>query len=545
MIFLIAIVLPGRQAKAQGSLPQALPGQDEVEDKGSTVNADKRMPVNSTVEFLKGYITSIAPEPATHREERHKEIARRRSGPVVIVHRGAWAFAPENTLEAYAAAMDYGADGCEIDIRRTADGVLVMFHDDGLDRMTDALGRINQYTYAELLQVKFRADYGAKKDTRIPTLAAVLELARQRAMLLHLDVKEPELEEDISKLLDAADVWDHIVEINADNATSLRNNPKVHRLAYKAFGWQEGRMDMNPEKVRDGLAKPGDMIMVDDPRVASNELRRKTLRVALSDSLRVPLPLPPSQSDPNTLSPAAYMQSLATRVDSRSLKELGKLIAADFPQRTDLEGGAAYQQQRMYRILERAWAAEKIGQLAEQTPHIIKLLEELAAHRSLHRDWAYQGLDGVMAIRTLGELGATQSVPFLVQTFITVDPELKKMVKPPDNYNYVWSDYRLKREIICVMGELPCEESKQFLRKYLAMDEETAGKFAPPLFEEATRALLHQQVTAEEVRGLLQSTNSSVRGTAILVCLNGRTDSHLSLLGKIIPWTRELPHAGK
>lgn len=184
---------------------------------------------------LQGHITSIPPESSEDREARHKRIAQRRSGPIVIVHRGAWAFAPENTLEAYAAAMDHGADGCEVDIRRTADGVLVMFHDDGLERMTDAFGPSNQYAYAELLAVKFRSVYGAKPDTRIPPLAAVLELARERAMLLHLDVKEPGLEEDIARLLDAADVWDHIVEINEGNATALRKNPHAHRLAYKAF----------------------------------------------------------------------------------------------------------------------------------------------------------------------------------------------------------------------------------------------------------------------------------------------------------------------
>ena len=49
-------------------------------------------------------------------------------------------------------------------------------------------------------------------------------------------------------------------------------------------------MDMNPEKVKDGLAKPGNMIMVDDPRVAARELKRKPLRVPLPDHLRAPLP---------------------------------------------------------------------------------------------------------------------------------------------------------------------------------------------------------------------------------------------------------------
>jgi hypothetical protein len=514
------------------------------------LKADATPGPTAIAESLKGYITSIPAESSEDRRARHEKIAQRRSAPIVMVHRGAWAFAPENTLEAYAAAIDCGADGCEIDIRRTADGVPVMFHDDGLDRMTDALGPVSQYTYAELLPVKFRSVYGARADTRIPTLAAVLELARQRAMLLHLDVKEPGLEEDIANLLDAADVWDHVVYINESNAAALRKDPKAHCLAYKAFGWQEGRMDMNPERVRDGLAKPGNMIMVDDPRVAARELKRNTLRVPLSDHLRAPLPpdLPAavaSQNGRDSFSPTAYLRSLAKRVDSRSLDDLGKLLAADFPQRTDLEGDAAHQQQRARGILERAWAAQQIGQLGTKSTRAVKLLEDLVAHRSLHRNFAYHGLDGAMAARALGVLGATESVPFLVRMFLVVDPDLKKMVKPPANYPYAWADYRLKREIICVLGELPCEESKKLLRDYLAMDEATAGRSASPLFEEATRAFLCQKATAEELQGLLRSTNSAIRGATILACLDDRKASRASSLAKIMPWTQELPQAGR
>ena len=521
-----------------------------VKRQRAAVEADKRAPANAAAEALSGHITSLPPESPEDRLARHKKIAQRRAGPIVIVHRGAWSLAPENTLEAYAAAMDHGADGCEIDIRRTADGVLVMLHDDGLERMTDALGPVDQYTYAELLGVRFRPGYRAKPDARIPTLAAVLELARQRAMLLHLDVKEPGLEDDIAKLLDAADAWDHIVEINTWNATTLRKNPKAQRLAYKAFGWQEGRMDMNPEKVRGGLAKPGNMIMVDDPRVAARELQRKTLRVPLSDQVRAQraacaLPTASSPTDASSFSVPAYLRSLAKQVDGRSLDALERLLAADFPHRMDLDGDAARQQQRARRILERAWAAEKIGQLGNKSARAVKALEAAVAQRSLHHDWAYRGLDGGMAARALGVLEATESVPFLVQTFLAVDPELKKLVKPPANYNYAWADSRLKREIICALGELPCEESANFLRKYLAMDEATAGKSAIPLFEEATQALLRQEITTGELEELLRSTNSTVRGAAILACLDDPTASHVSSLVKVMPWTQELPRAGQ
>jgi hypothetical protein len=309
-------------------------------------------------------------------------------------------------------------------------------------------------------------------------------------------------------------------------------------------------MDMNPEKVKDGLAKPGNMIMVDDPRVTACELKRTALRVPLSDKLRATWPpdrtaAAPPEGDRSSFSPAAYLRSLAGRVDSRSLDQLEKLLAADFPEPANLEGDAAHQQRRARRILQRAWAAEKIGQLGERSSRGVQLLEELVAHRSLHHDWAYSGLDGAAAVRALGSLRAVEYVPFLVQVFLAVDPESKKLVEPPARYAYTSADYRLKREIVCVLGELSCEESKKFLRGYLAMDEATAGKSAALLFEEATRALLRQQITVEELQDLLRSTNSAVRGAAILACLDdGRTGRALSL-EKIMPWTQELPQASK
>src|SRR3954469_9418925 len=82
----------------------------------------------------------LTSESAQARAIRHQRLAERRAGPMIIVHRGASAFAPENTIEAYAAAMDYGADGCEVDLRLTRDGVIVMFHDDMLDRLTESFG---------------------------------------------------------------------------------------------------------------------------------------------------------------------------------------------------------------------------------------------------------------------------------------------------------------------------------------------------------------------------------------------------------------------
>ena len=67
----------------------------------------------------------------------------------VYAHRGASAFAPENTMEAFKLAVEMKADGIETDVHMTKDGVLVLMHDERIDRTTDGTGWIKDYTYEE------------------------------------------------------------------------------------------------------------------------------------------------------------------------------------------------------------------------------------------------------------------------------------------------------------------------------------------------------------------------------------------------------------
>lgn len=68
----------------------------------------------------------------------------------VIAHRGASGYAPENTRAAFDLAIEMGADAIETDLQVTADGVLVLIHDDRVDRTTDGTGPVADYTLAEL-----------------------------------------------------------------------------------------------------------------------------------------------------------------------------------------------------------------------------------------------------------------------------------------------------------------------------------------------------------------------------------------------------------
>ena len=70
--------------------------------------------------------------------------------PLIWAHRGASGYAPENTLPAFKLAADMGADGVELDVQLTKDNVIVVCHDEKIDRTSNGAGFIRDYTLEEL-----------------------------------------------------------------------------------------------------------------------------------------------------------------------------------------------------------------------------------------------------------------------------------------------------------------------------------------------------------------------------------------------------------
>lgn len=115
-----------------------------------------------------------------------------RRGPEVFIraaHRGASGQAPENTHAAFAAALDLGVDAIELDCQLSADGELVVIHDETLDRTTDGLGPVAARTWAELAVLDAGAWRGPQfRSERIPRLEDVLDQVSGRA-LLNVEIK--------------------------------------------------------------------------------------------------------------------------------------------------------------------------------------------------------------------------------------------------------------------------------------------------------------------------------------------------------------------
>ncbi len=112
--------------------------------------------------------------------------------PRVCAHRGFNTVAPENSMPAFGAAVALGADEIEFDLWTTKDGVLVSCHDEKIDRISDGVGKISDYTYKELLNF----DFGVKcldgfKGLKIITFEEILKkFACQTIMNIHVKLWE-------------------------------------------------------------------------------------------------------------------------------------------------------------------------------------------------------------------------------------------------------------------------------------------------------------------------------------------------------------------
>lgn len=140
--------------------------------------------------------------------------------PLVIGHRGARAVKTENTLEAFDYACRSGVKWVELDAMLSADGQVMVFHDETLDRMClNATGRLDSFTAEELRSFKM------PNGTRIPFLAEVLDLLNAYGANVNIEIKpsKPELARETARR-----VWETVPEKGFDDPD---------RLLFSSFEW--------------------------------------------------------------------------------------------------------------------------------------------------------------------------------------------------------------------------------------------------------------------------------------------------------------------
>lgn len=114
----------------------------------------------------------------------HRAVSSHR--PLVFAHRGGSKLAPENSIPAFDRGLAEGADGLELDVHLSRDGVVMVHHDAWLDRTTDASGPLASRTAAELALVDVTGGRGPAGQTGIPTLPQVLERYTDAPLIVEL-----------------------------------------------------------------------------------------------------------------------------------------------------------------------------------------------------------------------------------------------------------------------------------------------------------------------------------------------------------------------
>lgn len=140
--------------------------------------------------------------------------------PAIIAHRGASAYAPENTLAAFKLALQQGADAIELDAKLTADGQVVVIHDQTVDRTTPHHGRVRDYRFNDLRKMDAGSHFDiAFKGEPIPSLEEVFKAVGQ---LTFINVE----------LTNYASVTDRLPEQVAD---LVRQYKLGHRVLFSSF----------------------------------------------------------------------------------------------------------------------------------------------------------------------------------------------------------------------------------------------------------------------------------------------------------------------
>lgn len=117
--------------------------------------------------------------------------------PLILGHRGAPLEAPENTLRSFALALQRGADGVELDVRRARDGVPVVIHDDTLRRTFGVEGRVGEHAWSALQRMT---------DAQLPSLAQAAAWAASAGAWLNVELKEGGVEAATLEVLRSANV---------------------------------------------------------------------------------------------------------------------------------------------------------------------------------------------------------------------------------------------------------------------------------------------------------------------------------------------------
>jgi glycerophosphoryl diester phosphodiesterase len=174
--------------------------------------------------------------------------------PLILAHRGGCALGPENTLAAFDLGLQAGADGLELDVRLSADGVPVVHHDATLDRTTSHAGPLAAHSAAELAHIdagyRFAVNGGfpfRQRGIGIPSLHGVLQRYQDVPIVIEMKVDSAEMGQAVAHDILAAGAVDRVciagygarsasaARAALPDAASSATHPEVRLAVYRGF----------------------------------------------------------------------------------------------------------------------------------------------------------------------------------------------------------------------------------------------------------------------------------------------------------------------
>lgn len=163
-------------------------------------------------------------------------------------HRGVSGHAPENTIPAFHLACLMGADGIELDVQLSKDGVPVVIHDEGVDRVSDSIGWVRDFTLEQLKALNVNKQFPAYGKVEIPTLEEVYDLIKPTDLTVNLELKNSRvfyegLEEKVLALAREKGMERRIL-YSSFNHYSVRRIQELDPEAQTAFLCSDGLLDV-------------------------------------------------------------------------------------------------------------------------------------------------------------------------------------------------------------------------------------------------------------------------------------------------------------
>ena len=197
-----------------------------------------------------------------------RKINMEESNFIVYAHRGASAYVPENTKIAFEKALELNANGIELDLQKTKDGKIVIFHDDVIDNKSNGKGKISEYTYQELLNFDFGSWFDSKyKNEKILLFEDFAKEFLNKDLTFAIELKVLGIENDTLDIINKYKTHDNIY-ITSFLYEALENTRKLNKDI--KLSWLVSKI--NKENINKLLKIKGNQICPKAELVTQNDI---------------------------------------------------------------------------------------------------------------------------------------------------------------------------------------------------------------------------------------------------------------------------------